>query len=48
VPAGMPHFDGSHEDTLIIGVASGPWITTYADPSHRPSAGTPIQSSSQQ
>jgi hypothetical protein len=47
IPGEMPHFDGSEEDTLIIGVASGPWTTTYADPAHQPSAGTPRQSSSQ-
>lgn len=42
VPAGAWHFDGSDEDTLILGVALGPWSTTYVDPDHRPSAGTPI------
>jgi hypothetical protein len=46
-PADIPHFDGSDEDTLIIGVASGPWATTYADPEHKRSAGTPRPSSSQ-
>ena len=40
VPAGLRHFDGSHEDTLIIGMAAGPWSTHYVDPDHRPSAGT--------
>jgi quercetin dioxygenase-like cupin family protein len=29
IPAGLKHFDGSLEDTLIIGVASGPWRTNY-------------------
>jgi hypothetical protein len=41
VPGGMRHFDGSDEETLIFGVASGPWSTHYVDPAHRPSAGTP-------
>lgn len=41
VPSEKRHFDGSHEDTLIFGVASGPWQTLYVDPSHTPSAGTP-------
>jgi hypothetical protein len=41
VPAGMRHFDGAHEDTVIIGTAVGPWSTHYVDPSHTASAGTP-------
>ena len=41
VPAGMRHFDGSDEDTLIFGTATGPWATLYVDPSHASSAGTP-------
>lgn len=40
VPAGARHFDGSDEDTLILGTAVGPWATYYVDPEHRPSAGT--------
>jgi quercetin dioxygenase-like cupin family protein len=41
VPANMRHFDGSDEDTLILGMAIGPWSTLYVDPSHQSSAGTP-------
>ena len=41
VPAGQRHFDGSHEDTLIIGTAVGPWSTHYVNPEHQASAGTP-------
>ncbi len=41
VPANMRHFDGSDEDTLILGMAIGPWATLYVDPSHQSSAGTP-------
>ncbi|MEI6418427.1 MAG: cupin domain-containing protein [Sphingomonadales bacterium] len=40
VPAGAVHFDGADEDTVIIGVASGPWRTDYVDGS-KGSAGTP-------
>jgi len=40
VPAGARHFDGSDEDTLILGTAIGPWATHYVDPTHVPSAGT--------
>ena len=29
VPAGAIHFDGSDEDTVIIGMATGPWCTDY-------------------
>jgi hypothetical protein len=32
VPAGRVHFDGGRGDTVIVGVASGPWATHY----HRP------------
>ncbi|MEH3107345.1 MAG: cupin domain-containing protein [Sphingomonas fennica] len=42
VPAGAVHFDGSDEDTLIVGTAIGPWSTTYRDGSRPASAGTPI------
>ena len=31
VPGGRHHFDGADEDTVIIGVAAGPWSTTYVD-----------------
>jgi quercetin dioxygenase-like cupin family protein len=40
VPANAPHFDGSHEDTIIIGTAIGPWATHYVDTAVEPSAGT--------
>jgi hypothetical protein len=40
VPANARHFDGSHEDTLIVGVANGVWATHYVDSSIQPSAGT--------
>lgn len=43
VSAGAVHFDGSDEDTLIIGTAIGPWSTTYRDGSSPASAGTPIR-----
>lgn len=43
VPAGAVHFDGSDENTVIIGTAIGPWKTTYIDGSSPASAGTPIQ-----
>ena len=43
VPAGAVHFDGSDEDTVIIGTAIGPWSTTYLDGSAPASAGTPIK-----
>lgn len=43
VPATAVHFDGSDEDTLIIGTAIGPWATTYRDGSSPASAGTPIR-----
>jgi quercetin dioxygenase-like cupin family protein len=41
VPAGAAHFDGSDEDTIIIGTAVGPWSTDYVDANARPSAGAP-------
>ena len=41
VPAGAAHFDGSDEDTVILGVATGPWSTRYVDASAKGSAGTP-------
>ena len=40
VPAGARHFDGSDEDTLIVGMAIGPWNTHYVDPDVQASAGT--------
>ena len=40
VPAGDRHFDGSLEDTVIVGVARGVWATYYVDASVTPSAGT--------
>ncbi|WP_293904538.1 cupin domain-containing protein [Phenylobacterium sp.] len=40
VPAGARHFDGSDQDTVIFGVAVGPWSTTYLDPKAAGSAGT--------
>ena len=43
VPAGAVHYDGADVDTVIIGVASGPWSTTYLDGSAPASAGTPIK-----
>jgi hypothetical protein len=41
VPAGAAHFDGSDEDTIIIGTAVGPWSTDYVDADATPSAGAP-------
>lgn len=35
VPAGVVHFDGADEDTVLIGAAVGPWGTVAA-----PSGGT--------
>jgi uncharacterized protein YjlB len=29
VPAGEVHFDGCEEETLVFGVAQGPWATHY-------------------
>ena len=40
VPAGVNHFDGADEDTVIYGVAVGPWSTTYVDAKAPFSAGT--------
>lgn len=40
VPAGANHFDGADEDTVIYGVAVGPWSTTYVDAKAAVSAGT--------
>ena len=42
VPAGAVHFDGADEDTIIYGVATGAWSTTYLDNSRPASAGTPL------
>lgn len=41
VPGGARHFDGAVEDTIIFGIARGPWATHYVDDRHSPSAGTP-------
>jgi len=43
VPSGARHFDGAAVDTVIIGVATGPWSTHYLDDSQPPSAGTPVK-----
>jgi hypothetical protein len=40
VPGNARHFDGSDVDTLILGMAIGPWSTHYVDTSVTPSAGT--------
>ena len=40
VLAGDRHFDGSLENTVIIGVARGVWATHYAAANVTPSAGT--------
>jgi hypothetical protein len=45
VPGGSKHFDGSDVDTIIIGVATAPWSTTYIDGSKPASAGTPLSQS---
>jgi hypothetical protein len=42
VPARAVHFDGADVETVIIGVAHGPWATTYLDGSKPASAGTPL------
>ncbi len=42
VPGGAAHFDGADVDTIIVGVATGPWSTTYVDGSKPASAGTPV------
>lgn len=31
VPGGATHFDGSNEDTIIIGTATGVWKTAYQE-----------------
>jgi hypothetical protein len=43
VPGANVHFDGADIDTVIIGVATGPWKTVYLDDSKPASAGTPIR-----
>jgi hypothetical protein len=40
VPAKAHHFDGSDEDTVLIGTAVGPWSTHYLGATMKPSAGT--------
>jgi len=40
VPAGARHFDGSDEETVIVGSATGVWSTHYVDARHQGSAGT--------
>jgi len=40
VPKKAVHFDGADEDTLIFGVAEGPWSTSYLDETIQGSAGT--------
>jgi hypothetical protein len=40
VPAGARHFDGSYEDTILVGTALGPWATYYVDDTANPSSGT--------
>jgi hypothetical protein len=42
VPADARHFDGAEEETIIFGVACGPWATHYVQPGRVPSAGTPV------
>lgn len=32
VPGGLVHFEGAEEDTVIIGVATGPWATRFETP----------------
>lgn len=43
VPAHATHFDGADTDTVLIGVATGVWSTTYLDGSMPASAGTPLR-----
>jgi hypothetical protein len=43
VPARAVHFDGADVDTIIVGVATGIWATTYLDGSKPASAGTPLR-----
>lgn len=40
VPGGAVHFDGAEVDTIIIGVATGAWATTYVNKAAAASAGT--------
>lgn len=40
VPAGAVHYDGADQETVIYGVAVGPWSTTYVDAKAGGSAGT--------
>ena len=40
VPANARHFDGSNEETLIVGRAVGAWSTHYVDARNEGSAGT--------
>ena len=47
VPGGARHFDGADVDTVIVGIATGRWATTYLDGSKPASAGTPRSSSDQ-
>ena len=41
VSASAVHFDGSAEDTIIIGTAIGSWSTDYIDRAATPTAGAP-------
>ena len=43
VPARAIHYDGTDEETMIIGTAVGPWPTCYLDGSAPASAGTPVR-----
>jgi hypothetical protein len=40
VPAGARHYDGSDQETVIVGRATGVWSTHYVDARHGGSAGT--------
>ncbi len=40
VPANAVHFDGSDQETTIVGMAIAPWATHYVDSSVQASAGT--------
>jgi quercetin dioxygenase-like cupin family protein len=40
VPAGAVHYDGADQETVIYGVAVGPWSTTYVNAKAAGSAGT--------
>ncbi len=35
VPKQAIHFDGAETDTVIVGKATGPWATVYADPAKK-------------